>query len=308
MHYLIPLIIIVAALAVVLFIIFRKFPQLANLDIVNLPQEKIQQKKKEIINKRIEKNGSVLINRLINSLSPLRKGWGLFQLKFRIYVGKIQRLLHHEEALKNKVLNKSMSKEEKESRLSQLIQEAEHQYKLGNFDKAEDGFIAAVKINPKSASAYRGLGDTYLAKNSLEEARQTYNFLLKLDRDDDSVMVKLAELAESQGDLEEAIQYYQQAVLINDSFSTRFYHLAEMLLRVGQPEVAKEAIVQAVELEPQNPKYLDLLIEIAIICGDKTLALKAFNDLRLVNPDNQKLDSFKDRIHRLADQPIVTRR
>ena len=40
------LIIIVAALAVVIFVVVRKFPQVANLDIHNLPQEKIYQKKK----------------------------------------------------------------------------------------------------------------------------------------------------------------------------------------------------------------------------------------------------------------------
>ncbi|MEK7681188.1 MAG: tetratricopeptide repeat protein [Patescibacteria group bacterium] len=307
MFNIIPLSIIIVAVLAILFIVFKKFPQLSNLDLENLPEEKILQKKREIINKRIEKTGTVLQKKLTRYLSPLRKGWGLFQLKFRIYVGKIQRLLHHEEALKIKLKNKSMSKDEKEFKLAQLIQEAEQQFQLGNFDKAEDGFIAAVKVSPKSASAYRGLGDTYLAKNAIEEARQTYSFLLKLDPEDDSVLVKLAELSESQGDLEEAIQYYQRAILINDSFSTRFYHLAELLLKVEQPEVAKESILQAAELESQNPKYLDLLIEIAIICGDKALALETLNDLRLVNSDNQKLDSFKDRIQRIPDQLATSR-
>jgi hypothetical protein len=72
------------------------------------------------------------------------------------------------------------------------------------------------------------------------------------------------------------------------------------LLKVGQADVAKESILQAVELEPQNPKYLDLLIEIAIICGNKDLALKGYGELRLVNPENQKLSSFKDRIYKIG--------
>ena len=107
---------------------------------------------------------------------------------------------------------------------------------------------------------------------------------------------KLAEIAESQGDLEEAIEYYQQAVVINDSLSPRFVHLAELLLRVGQPLVAREAIEAAVELEPQNPKYLDLLTETAILCQDKTLALKVYSTLCLVNPENKKLPDLKQRI------------
>ena len=66
--------------------------------------------------------------------------------------------------------------------------------------------------------------------------------------------------------------------------------------------MAKEAALQAVELEPQNPKYLDLLIETAIICGDKATAVRSLEELRLVNPDNQKLDSFRERITKIANR------
>ena len=304
------LIIIAAALAVVIFVVIRKFPQVANLDLTDLPEEKIYQKKKEIINKRIAQSSNLLQARIIKFLSPVKKIWGKLQLQFRIYVGKIEKLLHHDQVLKIKISakggsafggkNKIISTEEKEQKLNQLIHDGEQHLKLGNYDQAEERFIAAIKTDTKSAAAYRGLGDTYLAKNSLEEARQTYRFLIKMEPDDDSVLVKLAEIAESQGDLEEAIGYYQQAVLVNDSFSPRFYHLAELLLKINQPTVAKEAALQAVELEPQNPKYLDLLIEIAIICGDKDMALKAYGELRLINPENQKLSSFKDRIYRIG--------
>ena len=284
-----------------MFVVFKKFAQVSNLDLTNFQEEKIYKKKREIINSRIAKTSDVIKTQTIRVLSPIKKIWGLSQLKFRIYVGKIERLLHHEQVLKTKAeIATPQASEEQEQKLNQLINDGEQNLQLGNFDQAENCFITAIKINPKSAPAYRGLGDTYLAKKSLEEARQTYKFLLHLEPDDDSVLVKLAEVAESQGDIEEAIGYYQQAVLLNDAFSPRFYHLAELLLKVDQPKVAKEAALQAVELEPQNPKYLDLLIEIAIICGDKDLALKAFNDLRLVNPDNQKLDSFKERISKIT--------
>ena len=294
------LLIIVGALGVILFLIIRKFPQLSNLDLHNLPEEKIYQKKREIINKRIEKSSNLLRGEVVKMLAPVGKIWGKLQLQFRIYVGKIERLLHHEHALKTKQKKTVENKEENEQKITQLILEGEQELKLGNYDKAEELFISAIKIDAKSAPAYRGLGDTYLAKKSIEEARQTYKFLIKMEPEDDSVLVKLAEIAESQGDLEEAISYYQQAVLVNDSFSPRFYHLAELLLKVDQPQVAVESILQAVELEPQNPKYLDLLIEIAIICGNKDLALKGYGELRLVNPENQKLHSFKDRIYKIG--------
>lgn len=299
MFEILPLIIILLALAAIIFIVVRKFPQLSNLDVENLNEERESRKKKEMIEKRVEEQSKKLKEKLIKIFRPVRKIWGKLQLKFRIYFGKVERLWHHEQTAKIKEEIKDLSKEEKESKLKNIIQEANQYLVAGNLDKAEELFISAIKINVKSAPAYRGLADTYLAKGSLEEAMQTYRFLLQLDPEDDGAMVKLAEIAESQGDLEEAIQHYQNAVLVNDSLAPRFYHLAELLIKIKQPETAKEAIVQAVELEPKNPKYLDLLLETAIICGDKDLAKNGYNELRLVNPENQKLEDFKNRISKL---------
>lgn len=293
------LVLIVGSLGTILFVVVRKFPQLANLDVEHLPEEKIYQKKKEIINKRIEAQSGDAARKIVRMFRPLRKIWGRLQLQFRIYVGKIERLLYHEETLRNKLLNETVSVEDREQKISQLLYDGEQNLKLENYDVAEEKFIAAIKNDSKSTVAYRGLADTYLAKNAVEEAKQTYQFLARMEPGDDKVFVKLAEIAENQGNIEEAISHYQQAVLINDSLSPRFYHLAELLLKVDQPEVAQEAIMQAVELEPQNPKYLDFLIEIAIICGDKPLALKAYGELRLVNPENQKLSTLKDRIYKI---------
>lgn len=295
MFNIIPLIVILIALAVVAVIIVRKFPQLANLDTASLPQEKEASKKKEILAKRIEERGRRLKELLLKRLGPVRKLWGLLQLRFRIYVGKMERLWHHEQAVKTKAVA-AKAPEEARQKVTILVQEGENLLGQGQAEQAEEKFIAAIKLDQKSASAYRGLGFAYAAKGSLEEARETFRFVLQLEPDDDSVMVKLADMAESQGDLEEAIQYYQQAVLINDALSPRFYHLAELLNKVGQPEVAKEAIVQAVELEPKNPKYLDLMTETAIICGDRSLSERGMNELRLVNPENQKLNDFRERI------------
>ncbi|HLC70127.1 MAG TPA: tetratricopeptide repeat protein [Patescibacteria group bacterium] len=296
MIFYIALGIIVVCLVAVGYIVVSKFPQLANLDVQNLPEEKESKKKKEILNQRIDEQGRRLQKRLGPLFRPIRHGWGLLQLKFRVYVGKMERLWHHEQRLEEKKARAEMSSEEKETRLEQILKEAEICRGSGELDKAEELYIGAIKIKPNSVVAYRGLGETYLAKESLEEARQTFKYLCQLDKNDEQALVKLGEIAEKEGKIEKAIEYYERAIILNDSLSPRFYHLAELLMKVNQPQVAKEAIVQAVELEPKNPKYLDLLIEIAIISLDKALATKGYEELRLVNPDNQKLVEFKERM------------
>lgn len=294
--------VILAGLAMAGYIVLRKFPQLSNLDLTSLPEEVQRKRKREILSKRIEEQGRYLQKKWARRLEPVRKFFAIIQLKFRVYVGKVEKLWYHEQTLKaqtEKEKKREISPAERELKITQIMRDAEAQAKVGAVEKAEELYIAAIGLSRKYAPAYRGLGDIYADKGAVEEARETYRFVLQLEPDDDSVMVKLAEIAENQGDLEEAIQYYQQAVLVNDALSPRFYHLAELLKKVGQPETAKEAIAQAVELEPKNPKYLDLLIETAIICGDKLLAQKGYSELRLGNPENQKLEDFKERISHL---------
>ncbi len=300
MSYLLPIFIIVLGLGGLGVIVYRKLPQLATLDVDNLPIEKEARKKKEIMLKRIEAEGKAARERWAKRFSPLRKLWGKVQLQFRVYVGRIEKLLRHQQKQKIALETPPTPAPEKENKALESIREAEQFLAGGDNDRAEEAFIAAIKYDPGSAAAYRGLGSTYMAKGQFKEARETFAFVLEqLEPENDSVMVRLAEIAEAEGDTQTAINYYQQAVIVNDALSPRFYHLGELLLKIGEPHSAKEAALSAVELEPKNPKYLDLLIETGILCGDKNLAIEAYQELRLVNPDNQKLKSFKDRIYSL---------
>ncbi len=293
------LILMVLSLLALLVVVVRKFPQLANLDVEHLPQEKQARTKRKLLARRMEQETERWQERWQERFAPFSQWWGQAQLRFRIYVGKVERLWYHETAKKQTAVVLTGTTESKEQDLARLIQDGEHYLAQGNFEQAEQLFIAAIKASPHSATAYRGLADTYFAKGSSAEAKETYAFLLHLNPDDDNVLVKLGELAEQENDVEGAIGYYQQAIILNDSLSPRFYHLAELLLRVKQPLTAREAIISAVELESRNPKYLDLLIETAILCNDRGLAESAYAELRLVNPDNQKLDYFKSKISQL---------
>jgi tetratricopeptide (TPR) repeat protein len=292
-------IIILLAFAAIAYVVVPKFPQLANVDTEHLPEEKQAKKKKEILLKRIEDEGAAARERWKKRLAPLGRVWGLLQLKFRQYVGRVERLWRHEESVKKRFEKAKLKPRETGTQLADYIRAGESALAEGAFDKAEEQFIAAIKLDTKSKQAYRGLADTYAAQGSGTEAEETYKFLFKLDPNNDSVAVQLGELAFEKNNLQEAIEWYQQAVLINDSLSPRFYRLAELLLAVKEPATAREAALSAVELEPKNPKYLDLLIETAILAGDRKLAEDSFQELRLVNPDNQKLVLFKVRIEKM---------
>ena len=75
--------------------------------------------------------------------------------------------------------------------------------------------------------------------------------------------------------------------------------LAELFLELGKNEPALEAVRQAVDLEPQNPKYLDMLVEVSVKCGNKESANEAYQQLRMANPENNKLAVLKDKINQM---------
>ena len=74
------LIIILLCFAGVIFLVSRKFPQVANLDVNNLPEELESRKKKELLSKRLEERARKMSEIWKQRLWPLVKIWGIFIL------------------------------------------------------------------------------------------------------------------------------------------------------------------------------------------------------------------------------------
>lgn len=298
-YSIIPLILILLSLAVIIVITAKKFPQLAILDVESIPEVKEGIKKDEFLRKRIDEKTAVSIKDWVKKLVPFIQKLKEIQLRFRKYVGKVESevLKKTEEDRKEKIKKIPIGK--KRSELNSLLKQADKEVENGAYEKAEELYISAIRISPKSGHAYRGLGEVYMRQANFENAEETYQFLRQLDPNDDVTYAKLGHLAERRGDTAKAIEYYEQAVLINDQLASRFVKLAELLRSVEQYGTAMEAMRQAVHIEPQNPKYLDNLTELAILSGDRNLAEESLGQLRMVNPENQKLEILKDKIYKM---------
>lgn len=298
MSLIFPIILIVASLAVIIFLIVRKFPLLSLLDVDSIQEVREGKKKEELIKKRMEKSVIEAKKLWRIKLEPVFKKLREIQLAFRKYVGKVERSLVREEKKKSKVVTIE-NKLDNVQELRTLLQGAVYCFEHGDWEGAEKKYILAINIDKKNFDAYYGLGQVYINQKQLNEAEETFRFLHHLYPNDSGLLVKLAELAEDKGKIEEAIEYYEQSVLLEDSKASTFVKIAELLKKIGQLEPALEAIRQAVELEPQNPKYLDFFLETSIMLGDKKLAEEVYQQLRMVNPENQKLVSFKERIEKI---------
>lgn len=299
MYALLPLLLIFFSFAAIIFLIVRKFPQLTLLDVETIPEVKEEKKKNEFLKKRAEKKSQEQKEKKKEKWQPVLLILKNIQSLVASKVASVEKKVFSQTfaRIRAKKIEEGISPEEE---IAVLVREAQTAVNNENFDLAEKKYIEIIRLDPKYIEAYRGLAEVYGKLGQNKEAEETYKFLHHLVPNDDQVLVNLAELAEKSGQVTKAIQYYEKSLLLNDSISPRFAKLSVLLQSEKQYPAALEAIEQSVELEPQNPKYLDNLIELAIIVGDKQKAEEAYGKLRLVNPDNQKLPLFKDKINALG--------
>jgi len=197
------------------------------------------------------------------------------------------------EVLSEKKEKKLSSKEEK---ITALLVEADALKSTSDFKKIEGKYIEIIKIDSKNIEAYEGLGQLYLENNQNKEARQIFDFLLKLGVEDAGLFVNIANLAWEDDNLDEAKTYYLKALSLDGSLMSARVNLGLIFNELSDKDSAAAQFRAALELEPRNPRYLDLLIESSIKIGDKELAKNALKKLELVNPENKKIKDLKKKI------------
>ncbi len=294
----ISLLVILVCLGIAAYIIVRKFPKLVALDVKELPEEKEGQKKKEILMRRATAHVSTLV-KIVKERGrnlPLRE-WGTRM------VGHTKRGVGFLEAHYNKLMAEHRKKKVahmEEGELSETVETrlraAERLGEEERYEESEQAYIDVVRMDNRHAGAYRGLGKVYMKNGQHEQAEETFLFLLKLTPHDDTVYVKLGQNAYQAGDRPKAIDYYERGVAANLNVPLRHFELAELYREDGQAEKAMKEYKKAVELEENNPRYLDGLLNSVIELGKVKEAKELLRGLKEANPENQKLEEFEQRI------------
>ncbi len=266
-------ILVLVALAIIAAIIIKKFPALAILDVNNMPSEKEAKFKDTIMKARLERD--------ISRFSGLI---GRFFLRLSKYFSQV---LHSaQENLKKIRLNYKASEkipvDEKQERIRKLARQTEELIKEEEFAEAEDKLVEIISLDQKNLWAFFELGSVYEELKKYPEARQTYEYALKLSK---QMNPEDEELGLSQQEI-----YFSLAWLERDA---------------GNLEAAFDNALEALEFEPNSPRYLDLILDLSIIRKDKASAWTYFEKLAAANPENNKLEEIREEIEELAEAPVV---
>ncbi|MDP2736776.1 MAG: tetratricopeptide repeat protein [bacterium] len=256
MYNIIPLLLILISLSVIIVIVSRKFSVLAALDVNSIPAEKEAKFKERIISNRLKRNIIKYWSKASRILAPLAQLAG----------GYIKARLNKLYQAKN--VYQSSEKVDGSETIDQLFSQAEELKKHGDLDEAEKKYIEIIGLDSKNLKAFKELGQIYFEKKEFEEAKQTFEHILKLKEDDEDIY-----------DI--------------------YFNLAEIYQAMGKLPEAVRSLKKALKIEPANPRYLDTMLEISIIIKDKALALDAYKKLLEANPENNKLEEFKRQIDEL---------
>ncbi len=273
-----PPVLILAGLVVIGVIVSRKLPTLVNLDVDALPAVKTQELKNDLLAVRLQRKFVVVGERVASVLTPV---WLALQRAFR-------RLVHRAKVLESqyreqvRAANPPTATIEVGERTRSLIAEAAALVEAGQLVEAEKKFIESISLDRSNVEVWRKLAELYSSQRQFTEAVDALQYALKLsEKQVDGATVatietRLApEMAADHLDL--GIIYQQQ----------------------GDRRQALAHFREALSFEPANPKYLDHVLETAILLGDTVTAWSTFDTLKTTNPENQKLVDFESRIRAL---------
>lgn len=290
----------VAGLALVgmVVIVARKFPTLASVDTSVIPAERHDRLKSRLIEQRFRRKLSVFFRVLGLKLRP-------FGTKFVAWLRQqYGRLLDLEEKYRTRARVAAVltpdELEKKGHRIEAILGEARDALRREEYAEAERKAIEAVSVDPKNVEAYRVLAAVYLGQHDYEHARETLQFVIeRLHVEDDELYAELGLVASGEGNLEVAKQHLEKSIALNGQVAQHHLDLCRVNLSLGDSGVAFNHCQRAVDLEPNNPKFLDALIETSILTGKRDWARETLGKLRSVNPENQKLSEFASRIENM---------
>ncbi|MBU2613707.1 tetratricopeptide repeat protein [Patescibacteria group bacterium] len=272
----------------------RHWKEIRLLDPTSIKEERMRQVREKIIVQRFER---VRAHTLAPLSTVVKRGALLGKTAFHAAYIKLIQLDRFYRQAKSPLAHMAPSVQD---RIRGLIEEARSLARDLKWADAERRYLEVLSIDTRNIDAYKGLGMLYLKQKLYPQAKETFEFLMKIQKADDACFSGMAEIAEAEGDAATAEVMRTKALEDQPRSPTRHAELASFFLERGEPGKAWPLAKRAADLEPKSAKYLVTAIEAAIAMGNQTEARRRFDKLRLLSTDQPRLQSLKERIDALA--------
>lgn len=166
----------------------------------------------------------------------------------------------------------------------------------GEFAEAERVYLEILKQDRHQFQAYRGLGELYMRQRAWPQAKETFLFLERIRGCDDACYANLASIARQEGKVADAERWQKRSVEVAPRNAERHKELAELYMANGAADYAWVAARRASELDPTNPRVLELSVRAAILVRDREEAERRYEQLRPLTRDRQLLQLLREQI------------
>jgi len=263
-----------ASLAVIAYIFIRKFPILANIDVSQIEAERQAELKRKILSDKFKRS----FNRGFKQFLKFAKPLGKFLTSFFKWLYNKLINLKENYSQENEGVGEDVNK-----KIEVLFAEAQDLVHKDSLAKAESKYIEIIGLDSKNYKAFELLAENYFEQENYEEAEQTLEHAIKLKE-------QLKKGGQNISDIEMA---------------KTFFSLGLVLQKFNNLTISFEKFKQALELEPNNPRYLDKMVEVCIIMKDSANGRQYCQRLESTNPGNKKLKELKDKIREIEAKEEV---
>jgi tetratricopeptide (TPR) repeat protein len=293
---LLPFVGALVCLGVALSIVRRHWSEIRLLDPDSVKEERQRRKRLEMIHRRFERVRA-------EQLLPFRRLGRALRLGATAFQKRLQERVQTFETTYRSVKNPfSAIAPTTRDRIKTLLSEGRSLARDLKFPDAERRYLEILSLDSRHVDAYKGLGMIYLKQKLYPQARETFEFLLKLKKADDAVYAGLAEISEMEGDITKAQSHREKSVELGIRQPQRHAEYAEFLLRQNRPADALRSAEEAVSKEPGSARYMELALETALAAHDLKKARYWYDRYRLTAEDQQRFQTLREKVEKLEQQ------
>ena len=133
-------------------------------------------------------------------------------------------------------------------------------WELGQPQKSEEHYRAALKIDPRNPTVHYNWALVQLLKGEFAEAEKSFREAIRYKPDYDDALVQYGVLLERRGLVAKAVEQYRAALKINPDHRRAHYQLGMVLYRSGARREGLQHFLQTIKKQDrETPRYLLLL-------------------------------------------------
>ncbi|HRH32413.1 MAG TPA: tetratricopeptide repeat protein [bacterium] len=238
---------LVLGIAVLLWVILRKLPQLKIIDPSTSKEAKTKGVKNDILRKRFERVSS-------EKLASVKTRVGG---PFKFIQDGIRKTAARLMAIERSYVDKQKvgaRRKPNAQELRRMIDEARALLDGGSYDDAEKKLVEVLSMDPKNADAYEYIGRLYILTKNIENAKEAFKYLQKLTPQNASVLASLGEIANIENDTDGAFTYFSRAKNISPNNPKYLDFFIEAAIKKGDVMEANLALNHLKEVNPDNQK------------------------------------------------------